>query len=450
MMKIKINSKFSTQLLLVIAVFALIVTSTNTYAQLSAPNATYSTLTEYTSTQNDPIYVFCDVTGSGIGDLRADSPDGTSGWNFDWTKWEQGTNDFTQAVITETNLSFSIITNLTDGRYRVIISKSGETDVTLIAWVLNNVNTCSLNLDLLNCIGVNFTASFLPVNLQYTDIDNAPTKKDVISDLTIEEDELKFSLVRGNQEILTADEDLKILPFNNVNKSFIDQEAFEGEEIYQLIVTDQYGCEFISSTIQTVTYVVDANFSVDPDTGEAPLDVVFTNSSVNATDYEWFIYQDFKRIPEPLASVEDSLLTDEILVFDDKDPLSFTYQHPGDYLVKLKVKSNKGPDECADEMILPTPIVVDTSLVQVANYFIPSKHGKWIVKSQSLKSFKGIIFNRWGRVIYEWRNPEDSWDGKVNGKMATPGTYFYVITAVGREEETKKYTRKGSFMLIRK
>lgn len=447
MMKIKSNLKYSLQVLFVLTVFICSLASHRANAQLSAVNATYETLTEYTSTTNDPIYVFCDALGANVGELRADSPDGTSGWTFDWTKWEQGTNDFTQAVITETNLSFSVITNLTDGRYRVIMSKSGESDVTGIAWVLNNVNNSNLSLDQLDCIGVHFTASFLPKNLQYDDVDNIPNKKNVISSLIGKE--LKYSLFRGNQEILIATEDLGTLPFNNVNKFFIDQEAFDNEETYQLVVTDQYGCEFDSNTIQSVTYMVKADFSVNPDTGEAPLDVVITNASVNATEYEWYLYQDYERIPEALTNVEDSLLTDGVLIVDDKDPVDYTYQHPGEYFIKLIVKSDKGPEVCIDEVTLDTPIVVDTSLVQVANYFIPNKHGKWIVKSQSLKSFKGIIFNRWGKVMYEWRNPDDSWDGKVNGKMATPGTYFYVITAVGREEKTKKYTKKGSFMLIR-
>ncbi|MCT4602507.1 MAG: gliding motility-associated C-terminal domain-containing protein [Marinifilum sp.] len=447
-MIIKSYFRYSVKFLIAFALVFSTALLEKSYAQISADKASYRTLTEYTSTINDSIFVFCDNIGTGVGELRADSPDGTSGWTFNWAKWEVGTNDFTLPLITESNQGFSILSNLTDGRYQVVISKSGETDVTDVAWILNNTNTSGLSFKQVDCIGVHFTADFLPKNLQYENVDNLPNKKNVISDLN--DLKIKFSLLRGSQEILTATEDLQSLPFNNINKNFIDQEAFEGEETYELVVTDQYGCEFTSNAIASNTYVVKADFSVDPEKGEAPLDVTITNSSVNGTDYEWYFYQDYKRIEEGAVSVQDSLIENEILLADDKDPFDFTYQHPGDYFVKLIVKSDKGPDVCTDEMILKTPIEVDTSLVQVANYFIPSRHGKWIVKSQSLKSFKGIIFNRWGRVLYEWRNPEDSWDGKVNGKMATPGTYFYVITAVGREEETKKYTKKGSFMLIRK
>ncbi len=452
-MIIKSDFRYSVKFLIAFVVMFSAIFSENVNAQISAEKASYRTLTEYASSANDSIFVFCDPGDIKVGELKASSPDGTNGWTFEWTKWDINTSDFTMPITTETNQTESFLTMREDGLYRVVISKSGESDVSDQAWVLNNVNTSILNLDKLDCIGVNFTASFLPVNLQYTNIDNVPNKKNVISNLVDGGVELKFSLIRDNQELLTAGEVLNTLPFNNVNKSFIDEEANEVDKTYQLLVTDQYGCDFTSKPIVSKTYKVKADFSVVPEKGEAPLEVKFTNNSINATEYEWYLYQDVERVPEEATKDEDRLLTDGILLADDKDPFDFTYEHPGKYLVKLIVKSDKGPEVCKDSLTLSTPIVVDTSLVQVPNVFTPNGDGRndvWRIKSQSLESFHAIVFNRWGRVVYEWRNPEEGWNGKVNGKMATPGTYFYVITAVGREEKTKKYTKKGSFMLIRK
>ena len=450
-MMIKFDFSYSVKFLIAFAVMFSTILIEKANAQISTDKASYRTLTEYTSTANDSIFVFCDPGSINVGELKASSPDGTNGWTFEWTKWDVNTSGFTVPITTETNQRESFLTMRDDGLYQVIISKSGEPNVSDQAWILNNVNTSVLTLNQLNCIGVNFTASFLPVNLQYTNIDDVPNTKDVISNLVDEDVKLKFSLERDGQELLTASEKLIALPFSNVNKSFIDQEAYEGDKTYQLVVTDQYGCEFTSNSIVSNTYALRADFSVNPETGEAPLDVTITNSSVNATDYEWYLYQDYDRILEGASSVEDSLLTEAILVDEDLAP--YTYQHPGEYFIKLIVKSDKGPEVCKDSMMLKTPIVVDTSLVQVPNVFTPNGDGRndvWRIKSQSLKSFHAIVFNRWGRVVYEWRNPDEGWNGKVSGKMATPGTYFYVITAVGREEETKKYTKKGSFMLIRK
>ncbi|WP_421918151.1 gliding motility-associated C-terminal domain-containing protein [Marinifilum sp.] len=448
-MTIKSVFRYSIQFLFVLA--AVLSTSflSEVYGQISAPKSSYRSLTEYTATANDSIFVFCDNIGTGVGELRADSPDRTNGWTFNWTKWDVATNDFTTNVLIESNQSFSILSNLTDGRYRVIISKGGETDVVSVAWVLNNTNSIPvLSLDLMDCVGVHFSASFAKKDLQYQDVPN-------LNQLNVPvEDRVIFSLQRNGEEKLRTQFD----NYDGSDKSFIDQEAYEEDETYKLVLTDQYGCEFISNTIQTPTYVVKADFSFDNNFqensgNEAPMKVRFNNNSINATDYEWYLYQDYDKLPEGMTSVEDSLLTDGILTDEVLAP--YTYQYAGNYFVKLIVKSDKEPEVCVDEMILSAPIKVDTSLVQVPNVFTPNGDGKndvWRIKTQSLflESFHAIVFNRWGRVVYEWRNPDEGWNGKINGKMATPGTYFYVITAAGREEPKKKYTKKGSFMLIRK
>ncbi|MDQ2177426.1 gliding motility-associated C-terminal domain-containing protein [Marinifilum sp. D714] len=444
-MIIKSDFRYSVKFLFAFVVIFSAILMEKANAQISADKASYRTLTEYTSTANDSIFVFCDNIGTGIGELRADSPDGTNGWTFAWTKWDATANDFVTNLVTEANQSFSILSNLTDGRYRVVMTKSGETDVTSIAWVLNNSNADPvLTFSRMNCDGVYFAGSFSKKDLQYQDVPNA-------NQINVKvDDRVRFSLQRNGEE----KQGTPFVAYDGSEKDLFDNEAYEGDETYQLVVTDQYACEFTSSSIISNTYVVKADFSVAPDSGEAPLeDVIFTNNSINATDYKWYLYQDYDRLPEELTSVEDSLLTDTILL--DKDLAPYTYQYSGKYQVKLIVTSDKGPEVCMDEMMLSTPIVVDTSLVQVPNVFTPNGDGRndiWKVKTQSLflESFHAIVFNRWGRVVYEWRNPEDGWNGKVNGKMATPGTYFYVITAVGREEPQKKYTKKGSFMLIRK
>ncbi|MBN2595972.1 MAG: gliding motility-associated C-terminal domain-containing protein [Marinifilaceae bacterium] len=434
-----------------LVIFAIL--SNPIFSQITASTASYSSVTQYTSSPQDDVFVFCDNIGTGAGELKAVSNDGTSGWTFTWTKWDSGTADFTIPVIVENNQSESVLANLSDGLYKVVVEKGLET-FEHQAWVLNNSNTSpGLTLTLMDCVGLHFTTSFLPVDLKYNDIrsGNSGDLKSVLDETT--DRVVKFSMLRNSEVILSAAENLGVLPYLQTNKSFIDLDAFEGERQYVVVVQDQYNCIFESVAITTSTYKVKAEFSVDPMTGEAPLEVEFRNESVNADDFEWFLYQDFDRVAD-VTTVESNLLVDGIIT--DEGPIAYTYLHPGNYYVKLIVSSDKGPETCIDEFYLKTegtPIVVDTSLVQVPNVFTPNGDGRndiFRVKSQSLKSFSATIFNRWGKVIYEWRDPDGGWNGKLNGKWATPGTYFYVITATGREEQKKKYTKKGSFMLIRK
>ena len=54
------------------------------------------------------------------------------------------------------------------------------------------------------------------------------------------------------------------------------------------------------------------------------------------------------------------------------------------------------------------------------------------------------------RKVYEWHDPEGGWDGRINGKYATPGTYYYIVTARGREKSNPpKYVKKGALLLVR-
>ena len=55
-------------------------------------------------------------------------------------------------------------------------------------------------------------------------------------------------------------------------------------------------------------------------------------------------------------------------------------------------------------------------------------------------SHKLVIFNRWGRIVYESKDYRNDWDG---GNLPD-GTYFYVLECKG---ETKNYNYKGSVMI---
>ena len=74
-----------------------------------------------------------------------------------------------------------------------------------------------------------------------------------------------------------------------------------------------------------------------------------------------------------------------------------------------------------------------------------------------MKSIKITIFNRWGKVLHVWENnnvpgftkavEESVWDGKVGGRMATPGVYYYVAEGRGRDGVRRKAS--GFFHLFR-
>lgn len=51
-----------------------------------------------------------------------------------------------------------------------------------------------------------------------------------------------------------------------------------------------------------------------------------------------------------------------------------------------------------------------------------------IESPSEITEFKGIVFNRWGKIVFEWTNPSDGWNGKINDTDAADGVYYYVLT----------------------
>jgi gliding motility-associated-like protein len=96
-----------------------------------------------------------------------------------------------------------------------------------------------------------------------------------------------------------------------------------------------------------------------------------------------------------------------------------------DIYYKLTVTSDKGcttTDEVFVEL-LRTPVI--------PNIFSPNGdgiHDKWQI--DHLESYPGCvveIYNRYGQLIHRIVNYTTPWDGRINGKDAPIGTYYYII-----------------------
>jgi len=425
-------------------------------AQISAPSASYSSTTEYTSGIQNEIFVFCDEAGVNMGELKAVSSDGESGWNFTWTKWNSVTASF-DAHSVENGVAESTVSGLENGLYHVKVEKGAEVR-DYQAWVINHtevVNKPTLVFDKKNCDGVYFKSTYDPIEYKYSDYPN-------VDELIVNQpnpNPLTFVLKRNGAELPSI-----LIPDYSSVINLSDDQAFSGSAEYKVVVIDKCGFEYESDPIDDIsTYVVDADFTFNPAKGEAPLEVSFETKDDNATEYRWYFYKASKYFPdldlkEPAES--DHLLTD---VINEKNPV-YTYLHPGEYAVKLIVTSDKGPDVCEDMDYLEKNefIVVDTSIFEVPNVFTPNGDGandEFKIKLYSVKSYSVKIFNRWGRLVYEFQESDVSpgldnrksnkgWDGKISGKLAASGTYFYVVEAEGREEEGKHYTEKGALTLL--
>lgn len=231
---------------------------------------------------------------------------------------------------------------------------------------------------------------------------------------------------------------------------------------YCVKVVDRFGLEWISDKAPYTSVIPVAGMEeprllntvkvegiVGMEAGQAPLEVEFRDRSMNAQQYEWYLYRDTADMKDFGMTLLDSLLDNRIRTERD---FNYTYMHPGLYKVQLKAINTKGQYQCWDTTE-PKFINVVISLVNVPNVFTPNGDGKndvFCVQAFSVEAFEAIILNRWGRKVYEWHDPEGGWDGRINGKYATPGTYYYIVTARGREKSNPpKYVKKGALLLVR-
>jgi gliding motility-associated-like protein len=204
-----------------------------------------------------------------------------------------------------------------------------------------------------------------------------------------------------------------------------------------------------------------AEFSASVNSGCSPLSVTFTNTSQNASTYTWdfgdgqtgnsndlsaqnHVYNvPFGSYTITLTAYQGPQCSDvasvtiQVNVCGCTDPLATNYDPNANF--------NDGscvyPTGCTDSLALnfdPNALIDNNSCVYEQPYgpnvISPNNDGEndyfFIRNTASLSSLELFILNRWGNVIYQEsssniqiKNPQ--WDGKVDGKVAEEGIYFY-------------------------
>lgn len=89
----------------------------------------------------------------------------------------------------------------------------------------------------------------------------------------------------------------------------------------------------------------------------------------------------------------------------------------------------------------------------VGNAFSPDGDGindRYITYSAHVDRFQLLIFNRWGEIIFESRDPDHYWDGIYRDEPMPVGVYAWIITYEGDSEEYRgPYKLEGSVTVVR-
>jgi len=406
---------------------------------LASPSASFAEQTSYpVFSGNDFIYYFCGANGHQSGTLKATSAG--SQVTFLWEKLNPSTGTF--SFLTNETGGSSALNGLENGCYRVSFRENGV-DYLYRAWIMNGWIEVTAGISESNCQSFKLQGGATGLNYIYYDLSSRQP-------VTINSG-YKYVWFRDNIPAATVQSPLIFSPPTK-------------NSVYRLEVTDRAGC-MQSSQVTYESIVTKAKFSWKANQElsaqftipEAPLEVKFTNESENgdADKFEWFLYID-KAILDKEGSAGGKVDTSYLAQIYEVSPV-YTYENSGKYKVKLVSAKQSAGYTCRDTFYLKDYIVVDTSLVKVAPAFTPNGDGVndvLVIQTRSLESLDFQVFNRWGRIVHKFSKsgyiPADSelaaWDGKVSGKQATPGVYFYVVDAVGRDGERRR--KKGFVQMI--
>lgn len=197
-----------------------------------------------------------------------------------------------------------------------------------------------------------------------------------------------------------------------------------------------------------MTYIDDEGLLVDDAesySGSAPFEAHFATEISNLGDYdaryEWRFVRDGES--EPFLTRFEA-------------ETSYKFVESGTFYISCYVTLVKqGAMPLEYEIDTPFAVNIANSKLEVPNAFTPNGDGindVFKVKEgyESIVEFQASVFTRNGKLIYSWTNPEDGWDGTMNGHGgvdAPDGAYYFVMKARGADG--LNYDRKMVINLLR-
>lgn len=417
--------------------------------QITSPQADATRQLTYPLAEGtDPLFVFYQKHESyQPGSLTASLPE-AGPYDFIWTKYDPDTDGFNIPVQSDPGTESSTISGLDEGGFRVQISNGADVDTSFLAWIMldNFVVYTEKDEDgklesfRSGCSDGNYVIIAGGVELDtfyyYDPVSHAQVYFQNDFDIEWSSDNPDLTIYnRTNKDAMGA--------------NFSNEPPYK-DTYYILSATDSLGMTEVDSVLydtkhtraeysltfydkQTNEWTADLNTEWSKDKGslDAPLEVRFTNESLNGYEFTWVFLDTTNEITG--LSTKEFEETSEYTY----EP-TFTYETADEiyypYLVSI---SDAG---CIDTFMLEEGIEVVASQLLIPNVFSPNNDGNndvFLFKHQSMKECRITIADRFGRVVYrkqiddlyEW----EGWRGTIlnSNREAPEGQYYYVVEGVG-------------------
>ena len=373
-------------------------------------NALYAEETAYPNGENDPVFFF-----SSMSDARLNAPV-TAGATYNWYSYNVSTGTFD--VLEQTG--GDALMAVSENGYRVEVNVSGSVD-NYYCWnfvpepAIDSIGTTP---DSEACNNLRLTAHHNSKMLVYYN-----HKGDGDSQL-IDYGYNWTSVPTGDMDGETVVSKSIAAPTEDT-----DYSVTIGQKFAAVItpVTESLPYEAIAVTA-AFSYESEDTPENEANEGSAPMVVRYTDESLgNVTDWEWTFGESGKDyVPDPI----------------------FTFQDAGEFPVTLWVmNSDSGCEDQTGQEIFTVNEIVLKVPDAFTPFSSPGKNDEFKVLYRSIKKYRIVIYNRWGRRVYTSTDPAEGWNGRIGNRKAEPGVYFYDIEAEGFNEG-EKLTREGAIHLI--
>jgi len=88
------------------------------------------------------------------------------------------------------------------------------------------------------------------------------------------------------------------------------------------------------------------------------------------------------------------------------------------------------------------------------NTFSPNDDGlndiyRPVTEKETIPNYHMLIYDRWGKLLFESRDMHTGWDGKINNKDCPKRTYVYHVQYTLETAPPEERVLYGSFVLVR-
>ena len=271
-----------------------------------------------------------------------------------------------------------------------------------------------------------------------------------------------FTGTNGCDSVRTLNLHVNEKKYSSINAKICNGQTYLGHTsagIYVDVLTSAQGCDSVRTLTLDVSPVYSFNISKTICQGETYMGHTTSGTyidrmqTVSGCDSIQTTIMTVLKKPNPILGNDTSLCREDSLILHAGNAQTYAWQDNSSqeyYVVKAPglysvVAANSCGTAAAKILVEENPCIA-----YFPNAFTPNKDGRndyfGILNAVNITQYHLTVYNRWGQLIFESKNPAKGWDGTFNGQALETNVFVWQCTF--KEKDNPKHL-KGSVVLIR-